>query len=146
MAHKYRELNVWKRSMGLVTDVYALTRSFPREELFGLTSQLRRATVSVPLNIAEGAGADSPKEFRRFLVIALRSLYETMTALEIAERLKLASKSEVQRLLDEADQIAGMLVGLGKSLEARPDYKKVKEAQEWYDVDEINDVERDTGY
>jgi four helix bundle protein len=146
MAHKYRELNVWKRSMGLVTDVYVLTRSFPREELFGLTSQLRRATISVPLNIAEGAGSDSPKEFRRFLVIALRSLYETMTALEIAERLKLASKSEVQRLLDEADQIAGMLVGLGKSLEARSDYNKVKEAQEWYDVDEINDVDRDTDY
>ena len=86
MAHKFRDLRVWQQAMDLVTDVYRLTQRFPQHEQFGLTSQLRRAAVSIPLNIAEGAGSESPKEFKRFLDIAMRSTYETMTAIDIAVR------------------------------------------------------------
>lgn len=134
MAHKYRELQVWQRAMQLVTDIYALTRGFPREEIYGLTSQLRRAAVSVALNIAEGAGCSSPREFKRFVDIALRSLYETMTALEIAERLSYAAAADIQALMKESDQIAAMIVGLAKSLEQRPDYKNLRELDESYDI------------
>jgi four helix bundle protein len=116
MLHKFRELEVWQRAMGLVTDVYTLTRSFPKDELYGLTSQLRRAALSVPLNIAEGAGADSSAEFAHFLSYALRSLYETMTALELAERLHYCERTVLIPLLEEADQIGAMLFGLAHRL------------------------------
>jgi hypothetical protein len=67
--HNYKELKVWQKAMDVVVTVYELTRSFPKDELFGLTSQLRRAAVSIPLNIAEGAGCNSDLEFARFLDI-----------------------------------------------------------------------------
>ncbi len=66
MSHRFRDLIVWQRAMQFVTQIYVLTRDFPQHELFGLTSQLRRAAISVPLNIAEGAGSDSSNEFKRF--------------------------------------------------------------------------------
>jgi len=116
MAHKFRELTVWQRAMTLVTRVYTLTRDFPSHELYGLTSQLRRAAISIPLNIAEGAGSSSPAEFARFLQIALKSTYETMTALEIAERLNYSNHDSISPLLDETDELAAMLVGLSKKV------------------------------
>jgi four helix bundle protein len=125
MAHKFRELVVWQRAMEFVTNVYTLTRVFPQHEQFGLTSQLRRAATSIPLNIAEGAGSDSPNEFKRFLDIALKSTYETMTALELSVRLKYASQDRVETLLSEADEIAAMIVGLAKSLQKRAEYKSI---------------------
>ena len=85
--HKFRELKVWQRAMDFVTGIYRVSARFPHPEQSGLTSQIRRAALSIPLNIAEGAGADSDAEFRRFLSYALRSTYEVMTALEIAQRL-----------------------------------------------------------
>lgn len=116
MPHKFRELEVWQRALGLVTDVYTLTRTFPKDELYGLTSPLRRAALSVPLNIAEGAGADSSAEFAHFLSYALRSLYETITALELAERLHYCERAALIPLLEEADQIGAMLFGLAQRL------------------------------
>mgnify|MGYP000639722895 CR=1 FL=1 len=116
MKHNFRELKVWARAMDFVTDIYSLTQKFPKEELFGLTSQLRRAATSIPLNIAEGSGGSSNAEFIRFLEIARRSLYEVMTALEVAKRLKYAAPDEIERLLKEADEIAAMISGLLKSL------------------------------
>ncbi len=132
MAHKFRELIVWQRAIEFVTRVYTLIRDFPQHELFGLTSQLRRAATSVPLNIAEGAGSDSPNEFKRFLAIALKSTYETMTALELSIRLQYAKPDQVESPLSEADEIAAMIVGLSKSLQTRSDYKTIRDLPEGY--------------
>jgi four helix bundle protein len=102
--------------MDFVTEIYRVSARYPRSEQFGLTDQLRRAAISMPLNVAEGAGAGSNAEFRRFLSYALRSTYEVMTALEIAQRLEYCSLEKTQALLDEADEIAAMTVGLSRSL------------------------------
>jgi four helix bundle protein len=102
--------------MDFVTEIYRVSARFPRSEQFGLTSQVRRAAVSIALNIAEGAGAGSNAEFRRFLSYALRSTYEVMTALEIGQRLGYCSLEKTQVLLNEADEIAAMIVGLSRSL------------------------------
>lgn len=117
--HRFRELKVWQRAMDFVTEIYRSSAGFPRSEQFGLTSQIRRAASSIPLNIAEGAGASSNAEFRRFLSYALRSTYEFMTALEIAQRLTYCSPEKTQVLLTEADEIAAMIVGLSRSLGSR---------------------------
>lgn len=127
MAHKFRELIVWQRAMGFVTNVYTFTRVFPQHEQFGLSSQLRRAATSIPLNIAEGAGSDSPNEFKRFLDIALKSTYEMMTALELSVRLNYTTHDQANPLLDEADEIAAMIVGLAKNLQKRTDFKAIRD-------------------
>ena len=114
--YRFRELKVWQRAMTFVTEIYKMSREFPRSEQFGLTSQIRRAASSIPLNIAEGAGAGSNAEFRRFLSFSLRSTYEVMTALEIAQRLTYCSPEKTRVLQSEADQIAAMIVGLSRSL------------------------------
>ena len=114
--HKFRELKVWQRAMDLVVEVYHLTQTFPSSEQFGLISQLRRAAVSISLNIAEGAGSGTDPEFRRFLRMALRSCYEVMTGLEIGRRLGYCDDQQVNALLQEADEIAAMIVGLSRSL------------------------------
>jgi four helix bundle protein len=112
--HNYKELKVWQKAMDFVTAVYAITRRFPKEEMFGLTSQLRRAAVSIPLNIAEGAGCESDLEFARFLDIALRSGYESSVALQIAQRLNYCSTKEADDLVQQAEEISRMLTGLIK--------------------------------
>ena len=88
MAESFRELTVWQRSMQMTVSVYRLTQSFPREEVYGLTSQMRRAAVSVPSNIAEGHGRLSTGEFRQFLGIARASNCEIQTQIEIARALQ----------------------------------------------------------
>lgn len=135
MAHKFRELIVWQRAMELVTETYKLTGQFPSEERFGLTSQLRRAAVSIPLNIAEGSGSNSSNEFCRFLTIALRSAYETMTALELSERLGYSQQAAIQPLLADLDSVAAMLTGLIKRLrvESGSNSNQIREtASEYY--------------
>ncbi len=117
--HKYRELKVWQRSMAFTIDVYRETRNWPSEERFGLTSQLRRAVSAIPLNISEGAGNSSAREFSRFLEIALRSAYEVMTAIEIARGLAYLTDERAGALLAEADEIAAMTAGLIKSLASK---------------------------
>lgn len=114
--HKFRELKVWQRAMSFTTTIYRETRSWTPDERFGLTSQIRRAASSIPLNIAEGSGNSSKKEFCRFLEIALRSCYEVMTAIEIARGLEYWTDERADDLLNEASEIAAMLVGLMKSL------------------------------
>ncbi len=114
--HKYRELKVWQRGMKFTVMVYRESRQWPPDERFGLISQIRRAVCSIPLNIAEGAGNDSDKEFCRYLEIALRSDYEVMTAIDIARGLEFLPDMRADSLLQEADEIAAMLVGLMKSL------------------------------
>ena len=106
----HRELDVWKKSMELVTDVYALTMAFPKEELYGLTSQIRRAAVSIPANISEGAARQTEKEFVQFLFIALGSASEVETELMIAERLNYFVGA--QSVLEKLAAIKQMLNGL----------------------------------
>ncbi|MCB0162996.1 MAG: four helix bundle protein [Anaerolineae bacterium] len=116
MMHKYRELQVWQRAMAFTVALYKESQQWPSDERFGLISQTRRATTSIPLNIAEGAGNSSNKEFSRFLQIALRSTYEVMTAIDIARGLNYLPDNRANPLIEEADKITAMLVGLMKSL------------------------------
>lgn len=107
---------MYQRAIEFAIEIYKLSKTFPREELYGLTSQIRRAVTSISLNIAEGSGNNSEKEFRRFLEIALRSNYEVMTCLEIAVRLNYCVRKDFDRLVVEADEIAAMITGFSKSL------------------------------
>jgi four helix bundle protein len=114
----YRELIAWQKAMDLVEKVYRLTNDFPREELYGLTNQLRRAVVSIPSNIAEGQGRGGPNEFMRFLHIAHGSLREVETQVLIAMHLKYGNATTAQDVLDAASEAGRIINGLLKSLMA----------------------------
>ncbi|MEO1478865.1 MAG: four helix bundle protein [Bacteroidota bacterium] len=115
----YTDLLVWQRAMDLVDSVYAVTRSFPKSEQFGLTAQVRRAVVSIPSNIAEGWGRPSRKDFLRFLYIARGSLYEVETQLRIAKRQGFVHGDDLTGVLSQAETLSKMLLGLTRSLEKR---------------------------
>ncbi|MCK4570907.1 four helix bundle protein [Candidatus Bipolaricaulota bacterium] len=115
----YRDLVVWQKAMALVSAIYKLTASFPGSERFGLTSQIQRAAVSVPSNIAEGQGRLSTKEFRQFLGIARGSLKELETQLLISIDLAYAGAEEVDECLGLADEVGRMLNALIKALERK---------------------------
>lgn len=106
--HNLNELKIWNKAIDLCTDVYKATADFPADERYGLTSQLRRASVSVPSNIAEGAGRSSDKEFARFLSIANGSAYEVQTQLIISNRLGLVDDKAVSPLLDQVIELQKM--------------------------------------
>jgi four helix bundle protein len=108
----FRDLQVWQRSMALARDVYGLTEAFPKSEIFGLTSQIRRAAVSVPSNIAEGRGRMTQKSFAVFLSQARGSLYELETQIELARDLGFADKNEANAVIATAADISRMLHGL----------------------------------
>jgi len=113
MIKTHKDLDVWKEAMKLAKEVYSLTARFPKEEMYGLSSQIRRASVSIPSNIAEGAARGSSKDFSRFLYISLGSLAELETQLLLAVDLGFIDNND----LDESVQrIRRMLVGLIKSL------------------------------
>ena len=114
----YKNLQVWQKSVDLVQAVYVTTEQFPRRETYGLASQMQRAAVSVPSNIAEGQAYLSRREFLRFLRHARGSLAELETQLVIATRLKYVSAPESDRLLREVAEIGRMLSGLVASLKA----------------------------
>ena len=108
----HRDLMVWQKAMTLVTDVYRVTRGFPKDELYGLTAQLRRAAVSIPSNLAEGHGRNSRREFHHFVGQARGSLTELETQLEIATNLGYLPQANASELLAKASEIARMLNGL----------------------------------
>jgi four helix bundle protein len=112
----YQDLEVWQRGMNLAEAVWRLTRAFPKEELFGLTSQMRRAASSIPANLAEGWGRRGQKEFRQFLHIAQGSLQELETHLLLAARVTLASEDQAKPLLQEASILGRQLIALERSL------------------------------
>src|SRR5579872_5585233 len=112
MAGSYRNLVAWRKAMILVVQVYRATRTFPKDELYGLTSQLRRAAVSVPSNIAEGQARFSRREFHYFLSIARGSLVEIETQLCIAQNLGYLSTKQAQPLLTETAELGRILNGL----------------------------------
>lgn len=115
----YRELLVWQRAMDLVVECYRLTDGFPRTEIYGLSSQLRRAAVSVPSNTAEGAGRTHTREFIRHLGIARGSLFEAETQILISERLDYAAAGVTSPLLSAVAEVGRMLHGLITSLERK---------------------------
>ncbi|MDO8207700.1 MAG: four helix bundle protein [Gallionella sp.] len=112
----YRDLKVWQSAMLLAEEAYRLGRSFPKHEVYGLTSQLQRSAVSIPSNIAEGQGRNSPNEFRHFLGNALGSLAELETQILLAQRFDYISQQQSSKALQLADEIGKMLKGLQKSL------------------------------
>jgi four helix bundle protein len=116
MLRSYRELKVWKRSMVLVTDVYRISRSFPPDERFGLTSQLRRAAVSITTNIAEGYGRATRGEYLNHLSVARGSLFEVEALITVSAELSFLTKEELSTLQDHLIQMRAMLRALRNSL------------------------------
>ena len=107
----YTELDVWKNARKLVTNVYQLTKSFPKEELYGLTNQIRRCAVSVPSNIAEGCGRQTTKDTVHFLYISRGSLYELETQLLVASDLEYISKEDLEIVLEKITSSKKLLNG-----------------------------------
>jgi four helix bundle protein len=115
----YEDLEVWQLAMSLAEACYELTRDFPKEELYGLTSQVRRAVVSIPANIAEGFGRDQTGSYIQFLRIALGSSRELETHLLLASRLKLTTMERATPCRDTTVRVSKMLRSMIRSLEAR---------------------------
>jgi four helix bundle protein len=113
----YEELIVWQKAVDLVLEIYCATRMFPKDELYGLTSQLRRAAVSIPSNIAEGQSRLSTGEFRQFLGNAKGSLSEVETQIVIARRLEYLEAGQASALAERTAEISQMISGLIASLE-----------------------------
>jgi four helix bundle protein len=113
----YQELIGWKKSMALVGGIYRCTQCFPKEEVYGLTSQIRRAAVSIPSNIAEGQGRLSRGEFKQFLGHARGSVFEVETQLLIARDLGYLSEEAAQTLLERVKEVGRILSGLLSSLD-----------------------------
>ncbi|AZI68876.1 MAG: four helix bundle protein [Cloacibacterium normanense] len=114
--HNYKKLNVWISSISLVKNIYNLTRKFPKEEMFVLTQQLRRAAISIPSNIAEGAGRNSNAQFKNFLQISIGSCFEVETQLIISKELEYISEEELETISKELDSIMKMNHNLQKTL------------------------------
>jgi four helix bundle protein len=125
MVQSFRDLKVWHRAIEMSLAVYALTRSFPKEELYGLTSQMRRASVSIASNIAEGHARQSTGEYRQFLGIARGSNAELQTQMEIARSLGFGSPTQFSELEGLSFEVGKMLVGL---LHAIGDQAKIRPA------------------
>jgi len=113
----YRDLRVWREAMTLAETCYVLTRSFPRDELFGMTSQIRRSAASIPANIAEGYGRETKGAYVQSLRVAQGSLKELETHLLLSERVGLSSPPEVAPVVEHCDQLGRMLRGLIRSLQ-----------------------------
>lgn len=103
--------------MEFCVKIYDKTKNFPKEEIYGITSQLRRAATSIPLNIAEGSGCKTRKEFIQFLYIALRSQYEVVTIIKLSHKLDYFNDNEIEILEHEIDEIGKLLQGLINSLQ-----------------------------
>lgn len=116
--YSFEKLKVWKAAMGFCGQVYKATSDFPSSELYGLTSQLRRASASIPLNIAEGSSVGSKREFVRFLRIAMRSEYELATALKLARMLKYLDDETCKELESDLANVGRMLRGLMRSVDS----------------------------
>jgi four helix bundle protein len=123
LVNNFRELRVWHAGMEMVESVYELTNQFPGHEIYGLTSQLRRAAVSIPSNIAEGNTRESTREYLHHLSMAQASLAELQTQLEIAARLKYVSSEAVNALLEKCVSLSKQLFALRNALERSLSYQ-----------------------
>ena len=114
--HRYKELHVWQKAVDLAVEVYRITEKLPAEEKYGLISQINKSAVSIPSNIAEGAGRNGKKEFDNFLGIALGSSFELDTQIFISNRLDYINDRDFQHLENELEYLQNMIVKLKKSL------------------------------
>ena len=114
--NSFRELKVWQKAMNLVTNIYTITTNFPQNEQFGITSQIRRSSVSIPSNIAEGFGRNTKNEFVRFLRISIGSLFELQTQLEISKNFNFITFEKFDNILSDSIEIEKMLKALIKSI------------------------------
>ncbi len=114
--HNYKEMKIWQKARTLVKAVYEITEKLPKDELYGLTSQIRRAVVSVPANIAEGAGRGTDRDFGHFLNIARGSLFELDTLLILAKDLEYISESELGTVSEMISEIIKMMVSFQNRL------------------------------
>lgn len=108
--HNYHELKIWQEGRKLVKSVYALSSNFPNEEMYGLTSQIRRAAISIPSNIAEGTGRKSDKEFQRFLDFAIGSLFELETQIILANDLNFVIAEDYEIIHQDVKSLIRMIV------------------------------------
>ncbi len=113
---RFKDLRIWQKGIEVVTDIYTLTKKFPKEELFGLTSQIRRSAISVPSNIAEGFRRYHNKEYKQFLYIALGSCAELETQIAIARMLKYITEEKETELIEKLDHLCRMTTNLIKKL------------------------------
>ena len=116
ITHSHKDLIVWQKSMDLVVAVYKLTDAFPKSELYGITSQMRRSSVSVPSNIAEGRKRGGAKEYRQFLIIAISSAVELETQIELSKRLGFAKIDECKTVDSLLNEVLKMLTQMIKTL------------------------------
>ncbi|MCX6310647.1 MAG: four helix bundle protein [Bacteroidetes bacterium] len=114
--HQFKELKIWQRAIDLTVDVYKITSKLPKEEVYGLTSQMRKCAVSIPSNIAEGAGRNTKGEFNQFLGISNGSSYELTTQLVVASKLKLLSEEACEPILKELEALQKMTYKLQSTL------------------------------
>ncbi|MBP9211976.1 MAG: four helix bundle protein [Bacteroidetes bacterium] len=114
--HNFRKLNVYEKAIEAGCEVRSMLRSFPKEEMFALSQQFRRAVDSIALNIAEGAGNNSEKEFSRFLEYSIRSAYECICCLDIALKNSFIAQDVYDRLYSRIDEIIAMLIGLQRKI------------------------------
>lgn len=117
--NKFKDLKLWQKSIEFVTKIYSKTIEFPKEEIYSLTSQLRRSAVSIPSNTTEGAGRGTHKEFSRFLDITRGSTYEVETQLVISRNLQFIDDSSFKELCFELEEIQKMMTGLQKNLTSK---------------------------
>ena len=114
--NSYRDLLVWQKAMGLVIEIYKITQAFPATEVYALTTQIRRCAVSIPSNIAEGYGRNSTADYKRFLQIAVGSLFELQTQIEIAFNLNYLSKNIFDDFFEKTKELDRMLLSLIKKI------------------------------
>ena len=112
----FKELKVWQKAIDLVTETYLKSKDFPKEEIYGITSQIRRSAVSIPSNIAEGCGRKTSKDFSNFLGIASGSAFEFETQLIICKNLEFISENDFMNLESEVNHIQNMIIKLQSTL------------------------------
>ena len=112
----FKDLEIWQKGIELVVDIYKTTKNFPKDELYSLTSQLKRAAVSIPSNIAEGCGRHYTAEYKQFLYVTIGSCAEVQTQLIIASKLGYLKDCNAKNLLDRTEEISKMTMGLIKKL------------------------------
>ena len=113
----FRDLNIWNIAIEIVEEIYLATKTFPKEELFGLSAQMRRSSISVPSNIAEGFSRRYNKEYKQFLYIALGSCSELATQIVISHRLDFIERQKSENLVKKIDQVSRMIMSLIKCLD-----------------------------
>jgi len=116
--HNYKELRIWQEAMEVAQTIYQLTDSFPANEKYGLTSQINRAAISIPSNIAEGAGRSTNKEFSYFISVALGSAYELETQLLLSSRIDLIRVSDIEKPLLDLERLQKMLYKFKQTLKS----------------------------